>query len=691
MSGLSRWPFCFRDVKGILALLPPICGRNRSPKLPFAMKTEAISAALWAPSAERVASAQLTAFMQFVTASTGFDAGGDYFALHQWSLDEPAAFWQAVWDFTEIQGDAGETICDDPKALPGCRWFPDATLNFAENLLRFSDDREALVEIDERDARRALTYGQLREQVARLAGWMRNQDIQPGDRVAGFMPNCIETVVAMLATTSLGAVWSSCSPDFGKQGAVDRFGQIAPRLLFTADGYVYNGKTCDSLARAADIASAIPEIEHVVVVPKLSPQPALGGIERAVSWEACLSGELPALRFEPRSFNDPLFILYSSGTTGVPKCIVHGVGGTLIQHAKEHALHTDISRDDRFFYFTTCGWMMWNWLVSGLARGATLILYDGSPFARDGHRLIDAIDEERITVFGVGAKYLGALEKSGVVPAESHKLHTLKTVLSTGSPLPHEGFEWVYRAFKPDLHLASISGGTDIVSCFAGGVPTLPVYAGQLQAAGLGMATAIWNESGEPVEGEKGELVCTQSFPSCPVGFWQDTDGSKFHAAYFDRWPGVWAHGDYGEKTSEGGFVIHGRSDAVLNPGGVRIGTAEIYRQVEQVPEVLDSVVVGQSWRDDVRVVLFVVLRDGVTLDEPLTARIRDEIRTNTTPRHVPAKVIQVADIPRTISGKIAELAVRKIIHGEAVGNQDALANPEALALYAALPALSVD
>ena len=646
---------------------------------------------LWRPSDERIESTQLTAFMHSVQDATGFDAGGDYFALHQWSLDEPAAFWRAVWDFAEIQGDPGGVVCDDPSALPGCQWFPDATLNFAENLLRFADDREALVEIDESDARCALTYSQLREQVARLAGWMRQQGIQPGDRIAGFMPNCIETVVAMLATASLGAVWSSCSPDFGKQGALDRFGQIAPRLLFTADGYVYNGKACDSLSRAGDIARAIPEIEHVVVVPKLSAQAALGGIETAVPWQSCVNGDVKALHFEPRSFNDPLFILYSSGTTGVPKCIVHGIGGTLIQHAKEHVLHTDISRNDRFFYFTTCGWMMWNWLVGGLARGATLILYDGSPFARDGRRLIDAIDEERITVFGVGAKYLGALQKSGVVPAESHDLNTLKTVLSTGSPLPHEGFEWVYQAFKPDLHLASISGGTDIVSCFAGGVPTLPVYAGQLQAAGLGMATAIWNEAGEPVEGEKGELVCTQSFPSCPVGFWRDTDGSKFHAAYFDRWPGVWAHGDYGEKTAAGGFVIHGRSDAVLNPGGVRIGTAEIYRQVERVPEVLDSVVVGQNWQDDVRVVLFVVLRDGVALDESLTARIRSEIRTNTTPRHVPAKVIQVADIPRTISGKIAELAVRKVIHGEQIGNQDALANPEALALYAALPELSVD
>jgi acetoacetyl-CoA synthetase len=406
-------------------------------------------------------------------------------------------------------------------------------------------------------------------------------------------------------------------------------------------------------------------------------------------WQSCLPDSPEPLLFAPRAFNDPLFILYSSGTTGVPKCIVHGVGGTLLQHAKEHALHADITREDRFFYFTTCGWMMWNWLVSGLARGCTLILYDGSPFAREGHRLIDAIDEERITVFGVGAKYLGALEKAGVHPALSHQLTSLQTMLSTGSPLPHEGFEWVYRAFKPDLHLASISGGTDIVSCFAGGVPTLPVYAGQLQAAGLGMATAIWNEAGEAVVGEKGELVCTQSFPSCPVGFWQDADGTQFRKAYFDRWPGVWAHGDYGEVTPEGGFIIHGRSDAVLNPGGVRIGTAEIYRQVERVPEVIDSVVVGQTWQDDVRVVLFVVLRADAILDERLCQHIQDEIRSNTTPRHVPAKILQVADIPRTISGKIAELAVRKVIHGETVGNRDALANPEALALFRELPSLS--
>ena len=644
---------------------------------------------LWMPSPERAAATQLTAFMHGLATSDNFDAVGDYFALHRWSLEQPEAFWRAVWRFTEVLGSSGETVCDDPQRLPGCEWFPDATLNYAENLLRFRDEREALVEIDESDSRRAVTYRELAEQVRKLTNWMAGAGIEPGDRVAGFMPNCIEAVVAMLATASLGAVWSSCSPDFGKQGALDRFGQIAPRLLFTADGYRYNGKACDSLARAGEIAGAIGTVERVIVVPKLSFDPDVGGICAAVMWEDCMVGDAQPLSFLPRRFNDPLFILYSSGTTGVPKCIVHGTGGTLLQHAKEHALQTDISRADRFFYFTTCGWMMWNWLVSGLARGATLILYDGSPFVRDGRRLIDAIEEESITVFGVGAKYLGALQKSGLVPADHHDLSSLKTILSTGSPLPHEGFQWVYRAFKADLHLASISGGTDIVSCFAGGVPTLPVYAGQIQAAGLGMATAIWTEAGEPVEGEKGELVCTQAFPSCPVGFWQDPDGSKFHRAYFDRWPGVWAHGDYGEVTAEGGFIIHGRSDAVLNPGGVRIGTAEIYRQVEQVSEVLDSVVVGQSWQDDVRVILFVVLREGLTLDDVLINRIRHTIRANTTPRHVPTRVIQVSDIPRTISGKIAELAVRKVIHGETVGNRDALANPEALALFSGLTELA--
>jgi acetoacetyl-CoA synthetase len=645
---------------------------------------------LWTPSQERVSTAQLTQFMDRVLTEWGFDAKGSYFALHQWSVQHPREFWRSVWDFTHVEGDPGDVVCDDPALLPGCQWFPGAALNYAENLLRFNDEVEALIEIDEGSARRSLTYRQLRLEVAKLANWLIERGIQPGDRVAGFMPNSIETVVAMLATTSLGGVWSSCSPDFGIQGAVDRFGQITPRILFSADGYRYNGKSCDSLERVARIADAIPAIEAVVVVPKLVTNPDISGIQHALLWQECMTNSTRPLQFVPRQFNDPLFILYSSGTTGVPKCIVHGVGGTLLQHAKEHALHANIERSDRFFYFTTCGWMMWNWLVSGLARGASVILYDGSPFAREGWRLIDAIDEERITVFGVGAKFLGALEKSGVVPAAEHSLASLQTLLSTGSPLPHEGFEWVYRAFKSDLHLASISGGTDIVSCFVGGVPTLPVYAGQIQAPGLGMATAIWNDEGVAATGEKGELVCTQAFPSCPVGFWQDPHGEKFHDAYFSHWPDVWAHGDYGEVTPEGGYIIHGRSDAVLNPGGVRIGTAEIYRQVERVPEVLDSAVVGQVWQDDVRVVLFVVLREGDVLSDALCDAIRSEIRANTTPRHVPAKILQVADIPRTISGKIAELAVRKVVHGEAVANQDALANPESLGLFANLPALNL-
>ena len=630
--------------------------------------------------------------MESVSAATGFDAAGDYFALHQWSLDEPAAFWRAVWDFTEIQGDPGETICDDPMALPGCQWFPDATLNFAENLLRFADDREALVEIDEGDARRALTYGQLRDQVARLAGWMREQNIQPGDRIAGFMPNCIETVVAMLATTSLGAVWSSCSPDFGHQGAVDRFGQIAPRLLFTADGYVYNGKRCDSLARASDIASAIPEIEQVVVVPKLSPQPVLGEIEKAVLWESCLSGDLPALCFEPRSFNDPLFILYSSGTTGVPKCIVHGVGGTLIQHAKEHALHTDISRDDRFFYFTTCGWMMWNWLVSGLQTGATLVLYDGNPAYPDATRLFDVIDAEKITHFGTSAKFVQAVEKAGAVPRDSHDLSTLRTLYSTGSPLLHESYDFLYEKVKPDLLVSSISGGTDIISCFALGSPLVPVYRGELQCLGLGLDVAVFNDDGEPVVGEKGELVCRAPFPACPVAFWNDPDEERFHGAYFDRFENVWAHGDYAEivpHDGHDGLVIHGRSDAVLNPGGVRIGTAEIYRQVETLEEIREAIVVGQQYDGDVRVVLFVVPAEGIELTDELRKKIRATIRAGASPRHVPAVILTVPEIPRTVSGKIVELAVRDVVHGREVRNRNALANPDALEHFADRPELA--
>jgi acetoacetyl-CoA synthetase len=497
-------------------------------------------------------------------------------------------------------------------------------------------------------------------------------------------------VIAMLATTSIGAVWSSCSPDFGIEGVVDRFGQIAPRILFATDGYYYNGKACDSLERLAGIVRQIDSVEKVIVAPLLNTRPALSGIRDGVVFDDFLDRSAVELDFAQLPFDHPLYILYSSGTTGVPKCIVHGAGGTLLQHLKEHQLHVDLSRDDVFFYFTTCGWMMWNWLVSGLASGATVVLYDGSPFAGEGTVLLDAIDAEGITVFGTSAKFIAALEKAGRRPRESHALHSLKTILSTGSPLAHESFEYVYRDFKRDVCLSSISGGTDILSCFVGGCPILPVYAGEIQAPGLGMAVAIWDEAGNSLRQQKGELVCTQPFPSCPLGFWRDEGGGKFHNAYFSRFPNVWAHGDYGEVTEHGGYVIYGRSDAVLNPGGVRIGTAEIYRQVERVSEVVESIAIGQAWQNDVRVVLFVVLRQGVKLTEGLQAAIRQVIRDNTTPRHVPAKIIQVSDIPRTISGKIVELAVRNVVHGAPVANTDALANPQALELYRDLPELRI-
>jgi acetoacetyl-CoA synthetase len=509
------------------------------------------------------------------------------------------------------------------------------------------------------------------------------------------MPNVPETIVAMLAATSLGAVWSSCSPDFGINGVMDRFGQIEPRVLFACDGYHYNGKLIDSLPRVREISTQISSIEKLVIVPILNrADPAalnIDDIHNALHYANIqVSEATPPLSFAQLPFDHPLYIMYSSGTTGAPKCIVHSAGGTLIQHLKEHLLHVDLKPEDTLFYFTTCGWMMWNWLVSGLATGTTLVLYDGSPFAPEPSALIDMIDEENISVFGTSAKYIAALEKEGIKPRETHQLDKLKTILSTGSPLSHESFRYVYRDIKSDICLSSISGGTDIVSCFVLGNPCLPVYEGELQCLGLGMAVAIWNDEGQSVVEEKGELVCTKPFPSCPIYFWNDPDKEKFHDAYFATYPNIWAHGDYGEITANGGIVIHGRSDAVLNPGGVRIGTAEIYRQVEKIDAVLDSICIGQNWDDDVRVVLFVVLRGGVCLDDELIQTIRTTIRADTTPRHVPAKIIQVADIPRTISGKIVELAVRKVVHGEAVKNTDALANPEALQYFADLPELQV-
>jgi acetoacetyl-CoA synthetase len=582
-----------------------------------------------------------------------------------------------------------------PDPVLGPRWFPGARLNFAENLLRWDDDREALVFWNEAGRQAAVTYRDLGARVASAAAALLADGIVPGDRVAGYLPNLPETVIAMLATASLGAVWSSCSPDFGVNGIYDRFGQIRPRVLIAADGYRYAGKRIDLLPRVREIRERIDGIERVVMVPYTDPRPALDGIPGAVSWDDWATGEPAVLPYRHTAvppyrrlpFDHPLYIMYSSGTTGLPKCMVHGAGGTLLEHLKGLVLHTDLSRDDRIFYFTTCGWMMWNWLVSSLAVGATVVLYDGAPLSPPPI-LWDMAAQERVTVFGTSAKYLALAEKEGLRPGRSHDLAPLRAVLSTGSPLAPASYDYVYRDIKADVHLASVSGGTDIISMFALGDPTGPVWRGELQTLGLGMAVEVFDDEGRPVREADGELVCTRPFPSMPVAFWDDPDGSKYRGAYFEHFPGVWRHGDWARLTRHDGLIILGRSDATLNPGGVRIGTAEIYRQVEQLPEVLESLVVGQEWDGDVRVVLFVRLRPECGLDEALEARIRGQIRQHASPHHVPRKIVQVADIPRTISGKITELAVREVIHGRPVRNLDALANPGALELFRGLPEL---
>ncbi|MEJ5347361.1 MAG: acetoacetate--CoA ligase [Desulfosoma sp.] len=649
-----------------------------------------MSRLLWQPSEERIRSTNMYHFMQYVNEkhSKTFRSYDD---LYRWSIEDIPTFWATLWDYAGFVVSRGyDEVVDDVKKLPGARWFEGAQLNFAENLLRYRDDRIALSFKGEGRPTVHTTYAELYDQVARLAASLKAMGIQPGDRVAGFVPNMTETVVAMLAATSLGAVWSSCSPDFGIKGVLDRFGQIQPRVLFTADGYQYNGKTFDSLERINEILKDLPTIEKVVIMPYMHSEPDAGRVRNGVLLQDFMAKESGlTLDFRQVPANHPLYIMYSSGTTGVPKCIVHGAVGTLIQHFKELKLHTDLTRDDTIFYFTTCGWMMWNWLVSSLMLGARVLLYDGSPFYPDPGAMWQMAQDEKITIFGTSAKYLAAVEKAGVKPKESYDLTPLKAVLSTGSPLAIESFEYVYRDIKSDLCLSSISGGTDIISCFALGNPMGPVYAGELQCRGLGMKVEAWNEDGKPVIGEKGELVCTAAAPSMPIYFWNDPDGQKYHDAYFSTFPGVWHHGDFIEITEHGGVIIYGRSDATLNPGGVRIGTAEIYRQVETIPEVLDSLVVGQDWDNDVRVILFVKLRDGCTLDEDLINRIKTAIRINTTPRHVPAKIIAVPDIPYTISGKKVELAVRKVIHNQEVKNKDALANPEALEYYKNLPELA--
>ena len=634
---------------------------------------------LWTPPPARAAATNLAAFMDAVRRRHGVDIAG-YDDLHRWSIERPQAFWTELWDFCGIVAEErGARVVEDFDRMPGARWFPDARLNFAENLLRRRDDGPALIFRDEAGEERSLSHRRLHDEVSRLAQALAACGVGPGDRVAGFLPNVPETAIAMLAAAARGAVWSSCSPDFGIKGVMDRFGQIAPKILFTADGYRYGGKRLDSLARARAIAGQLPDLERLIVVPHLDPAPALGGLD-AVPLADFVAPYAPGdIDFVRLPFNDPLYILYSSGTTGVPKCIVHGIGGTLIKHLKEHRLHCDIKPGARVFYFTTCGWMMWNWLMSALASEATLVLYDGSPFHDDGAVLFDLADSARINVFGTSAKFIDACDKAGLEPARTHSLASVDTILSTGSPLRPEGFDYVYERVKADVCLASMSGGTDLIGCFVGGNPTGPVWRGEIQAPALGMKVEVFNDDGAPLDRGKGELVCTAPFPSMPIGFWADPDGAKYRAAYFDTYPNVWRHGDYVAFTERGGMVIYGRSDAVLNPGGVRIGTAEIYREVERLDEVVEGLVIGQEWDGDTRVVLFVKLREGVALDDALGTRIKRRIRENATPRHVPARIVQVADIPRTISGKIVELAVRDVVHGRPVKNIDALANPEAL------------
>jgi acetoacetyl-CoA synthetase len=648
----------------------------------------AANAPLWSPSAERIAASGLTRFRHAVEQQHGLRFA-DHADLQRWSVAEPAAFWQAVWTFCEVRASRSAATVFEPGAnFFDATWFDGARLNFAENLLWRRDVHPALVAYLETGARHEMSYAQLYSQVAALAARLRALGVQPGDRVAAMLPNIPEAMIGMLATASIGGVWSSCSPDFGASGVLDRFGQIEPKILIACDGYYYGGKTLDVRVKVREIVAGLPGLVQLIEVVQLPGNDAL--TPGAVRFDALVADEGATLEFEQLPFAHPLYILYSSGTTGKPKCIVHGAGGTLLQHLKEHRLHTDLDRDSVFFYFTTCGWMMWNWLATGLASGCTLVLFDGSPFHPTPSVLLDLIERERITVFGTSARYLASLEKAGVEPARAHRLDSLRTMLSTGSPLSPESYRYVYSAFKSDLCLSSISGGTDIVSCFIAGNPVLPVWEGELQCAGLGMAVDVVDEQGVSIASGKGELICRQPFPSCPLGFWRDTGNARFIDAYFARFPGLWAQGDFAEKTPHGGFIIHGRSDATLNPGGVRIGTAEIYRQVEKIPEVLESVCIGQRWQQDVRVVLFVLLRPGVVLDEALCDRIRAIIRAHTTPRHVPAKILAVTDIPRTRSGKIVELAVAAAVHGDPIANLEALANAEALAAFRERPELSV-
>jgi acetoacetyl-CoA synthetase len=651
-----------------------------------------MSKMLWQPSEERITQSNMYRFIQFVNGRFNLNLN-QYAELYEWSVNNISDFWACMWDFAEIRySKTYQRVLDQAETMPGNKWFEGARFNFAENLLRYRDDRVALIFKGESNPTVRISYSDLYDEVARVAASLKAMGVMTGDRVVGFMPNMPQSIIAMLAATSLGATWSSCSPDFGIKGVMDRFGQIAPKVLFTADGYWFKGKAMDSLQRISEIVRQLPSVEKMVVVPYTSENPDIAAIDKAEMFDDFKSSESGlTIEFEQLPPDHPLYVMYSSGTTGLPKCMVQSSSGILLNHMKELLLHTDLKRDDVIFYFTTCGWMMWNWLTSALSVGASVVLFDGNPFFPDSGVLWQLAEDEKITVFGTSAGYISALRNTGLRPKDNYDLSSLKTILSTGSPLSEEGFEYVYDAIKSDLQLSSISGGTDLNGCFALGNPTAPVYIGELQCRGLGMKVEAFDDNGKPLIGQQGELVCTAPFPSMPIYFWDDPEGKKYYNAYFDVYPNIWRHGDYIEINDRGSVKIYGRSDTTLNPGGVRIGTAEIYRQVEQMEEIADSLVICQEWKSDVRVVLFVMMAEGIELTDELKKKIKNLIRSNASPRHVPAKIISVPDIPYTLNMKKVELAVKKMIENKPVLNKDALKNPEALDFYAGIEELQTD